>query len=225
MTTAGEHGLADLPGRRRSPGCASADWRGDPPTRNAMADMIGAATSADGVPWCRPAEHVRDRDRGLATGLDPVDDVVIAEVDGRLVAAAGVERVVATACRFTRSGARPSGRTGGAASAARFSPGRRRCAERARRSRTRATPVATRRSPKTGELGDRALLEAAGFETVRQFYLMRRDLDEPSRTLPCPTASRSGRSPEDQRPHDLRRRGRGLPRPLGPSRDTEHDFG
>ncbi len=58
-----------------------------------LAALIVPRNAADDVPWLPTAENVRI-EMEAADGADPVDDVVLVEVDGRVVAAAGVERVI-----------------------------------------------------------------------------------------------------------------------------------
>ena len=79
-------------------------------------------------------------------------------------------------------------------------------------------PVVIGAHAEDGEVGDRILAETTASSRSASFFLMRRDLlgADPGRP-----AARRDRAPAGHRgpaPRDLRRRGRGLPRPLGPSR-------
>jgi mycothiol synthase len=69
--------------------------RGDDAEYTAIADVIGAASLADDVPWVPSGQAVKslweedDRDE-----FEPARDAVIAEVDGRMVAVGGTYRVI-----------------------------------------------------------------------------------------------------------------------------------
>ena len=156
---------------------------------------------------------------GGGDGADPVNDIVLVEIDGRLVAGTGVERKVrdggptydiwgAVDPAFRRRGL-GTALLGWTIDHARV---------RASREDPR-TVVRVRTFSEDTETGHRALLEAAGFETVRHFFLMlRTGLDDvPDVALPDGPRDPPGR--RGPVAHDLRRRERGLPRSLGPPRD------
>src|SRR4051812_103982 len=58
-----------------------------------LAALTTAASLADGIPYLPSAQNLQV-EMEAAEGADPVDDVILVELDGRVVAAAGVERVV-----------------------------------------------------------------------------------------------------------------------------------
>ncbi len=58
-----------------------------------MARVIGVANRHDHDPWLPTATNLREEMEGTST-LDPSRDVLIAEVDGEMVALASVERVL-----------------------------------------------------------------------------------------------------------------------------------
>src|SRR5258705_10253214 len=58
-----------------------------------LADLTIAANLYDGIPYL-PTAQTMQVEMDAAEGADPVDDVVFVELDGRVVAAAGIERVV-----------------------------------------------------------------------------------------------------------------------------------
>ena len=66
--------------------------RGDETDYEAMATVITAANLHDGLEEVQLARHVREELD--VPGVDAAVDVVLTEVDGRLVAESGVERVV-----------------------------------------------------------------------------------------------------------------------------------
>src|SRR6476659_8498106 len=58
-----------------------------------LSELTIAASLEDGIPYVPTAENLQV-EMDAADGADPVDDVVFVEVDGRVIGAAGVERVV-----------------------------------------------------------------------------------------------------------------------------------
>ena len=150
-----------------------------------LSELTIAANAFDGIPYLPTAQQLQVEMDG-SDGADPLDDVVFVEVDGRVVAAAGVERVVREAV--------PTYQVWGT-----VDPGyRRRGLGTALMGWTlaRAQGRASREDPMTrvdlasfaedAETGHRALLTASGFEPVRHFFLMRRaGLDDvPNAPLP-----------------------------------------
>ena len=130
----------------------------------------------------------------------------------------------ATTSRCTRSRARSTPTIGAAGSGDGCSTGASNARRRARRARIRTSPVKLTACVEDAALGQRALLDQAGFVPVRHFFLMRRDA---RRRDPGRAAARGSRDPAGRRcapSRDHRSRERGVPRPLGPSRDDrEHD--
>ena len=58
-----------------------------------LAELTIAASLEDGIPYLPTAQNLQV-EMDAADGANPVDDVVFVEIDGRVVGAAGVERVV-----------------------------------------------------------------------------------------------------------------------------------
>ena len=58
-----------------------------------LSELTIAASLEDGVPYLPTAQNLQV-EMDTADGADPVDDMVLVELDGRVVAASGVERVV-----------------------------------------------------------------------------------------------------------------------------------
>ena len=150
-----------------------------------LAELFCAANTYDDVPWQPTAENIRLEMDG-ADGADPVDDVVIVEVDGRVVAASGVERKVrddVPTYEVWGSVEPASRRRGIGTSLMGWSLGR----VRVRASREDPLiPVDVAAFCDDQEAGHRAVIAAAGFEPVRHFFLMRRiGLDDvPDAPLP-----------------------------------------
>ena len=121
-----------------------------------------------------------------ADGADPVDDMVFVELDGRVVGAAGVERVVREEVPNYQiwGTVHPDVRRRGLGTAL--------LGWNLARARVRASRedplvrVELATFSEDTEVGQRALLAKAGFETVRHFFLMRRQgLDDiPDAPLP-----------------------------------------
>ncbi len=151
----------------------------------ALAALFGAANQADQVPWFPTARNVELEMSG-GDGADPVNDIVLVEVDGRLVAGTGLERKLrdGTPTYDIWGAVDPAYRRRGLGTAllgwtldhARV---------RASREDPR-TPIHVRGFSEDTETGHRALLVRAGFETVRHFFLMlKAGLDEvPDAPLP-----------------------------------------
>lgn len=138
-----------------------------------LAGLFRAANLYDDVPWQPTAENVRI-EMDAAEGADPVDDVVIVEVDGRVVAASGVERKVRDDV--------PTYEVWGSVDPAfrRRGLGGSLMGWSLDRARVRASredplvPVDLESFSEDSEVGHRTVLTAAGFEPVRHFFLMRR---------------------------------------------------
>src|SRR6476660_4799189 len=74
------------------PGLRFRMWR-DETDWAPMAEVMRATSLADGVPWVPTADQLRiDHDGN--EGVDPARDIVLAEVGGRIVAVAEVDRVI-----------------------------------------------------------------------------------------------------------------------------------
>ena len=150
-----------------------------------LAELTVAASLADGIPYLPTAQNLQV-EMDAADGADPVDDVVLAEIDGRLMGAAGVERVVRDEVPTYQiwGTVHPDVRRRGLGTAL--------LGWNLARARVRAS----REDPlvrvdlgsfsEDAEVGQRALLAKAGFQAVRHFFLMRREgLDDiPDAPLP-----------------------------------------
>jgi mycothiol synthase len=169
----------DLPGLRfRRP-------RGDDAEYEAITTLFHRTAVADDVPWRSTIEHVRD-DFERRERLDPRDDVVLAEIDGRIVGEGQVSRVVREGVVvYDLDGhVDPDWRRRGLGRAL-LREDVRRAAERAA-AEPATQPVALGVFTEWIEVGHRALLEAEGFEQIRWFFLMRRDLAVPIPDAPLP---------------------------------------
>ena len=74
------------------PGLRFRPWQ-DISDYDAMAAVMVAASRADGVPWVPTGDQLRI-DKQDSPTIDPARDIVLAEVDDRLVACAGADRVI-----------------------------------------------------------------------------------------------------------------------------------
>lgn len=150
-----------------------------------LAELIATANAFDAIPYLPTASDLQI-DMDNAEGVVPSRDVVLVELDGRLIAATGVERVIRDGTpayeiwgsvdpRFRRRG------VGTWLQAWTLEHARARAA--IEDPDVRATLGSFSEDT---EVGHRALLTGAGFEPVRHFFLMRRaDLgDVPDAPLP-----------------------------------------
>jgi len=167
-----------IPGLRARFFSDASDWA-------RLAELFAASNVADGVPWVPSTQTVK-LEMGGGDGADPVDDFVMVEVDGRVVAASGVARKVrddiptyelwgAVDPAFRRRGLGTALMRWGLDHA------------RVRASREDPlVPVDVRAFSEDSETGHRALLAANGLEPVRHFFLMQRSgLDDvPGAPLP-----------------------------------------
>ena len=150
-----------------------------------LSELTVAASLEDGIPYLPTAQNLQV-EMDAADGADPVDDMVLVELDGRVVAAAGVERVVrGDVPNYQIWGTvHPDVRRRGLGTAL--------LGWNLARARVRASRedplvrVELATFSEDSEVGQRALLAKAGFETVRHFFLMRRQgLDDiPDAPLP-----------------------------------------
>ncbi len=187
--------------------------RGDEADYAAMAEMIVAANRHDDIPWIPTAKNLRDDIEGSG-GTDPATDVVIVELDGRMVASAEVERVMRDGIAvYSLDGhVRPELRRRGI--------GRALLRENIRRAKERASTEPPgqqheiRSFVEASQAGHVALMAEHGFEEIRWFFLMLRPSleDVPDAPLPDGLEIR----PVDARPAPGHRRcrDRGLSRPL-----------
>ena len=174
--------LADAPPieglRFRRPDGTDADYE-------AMAALLRATSAEDDIPWAPTATNVREEMEG-SSSLDPARDVVVAEIDGRIVAVASVERAIraGTPMYDLHGDVAPDVRRRGIGHALLH--------ENLRRARARADeardafPITARGFAEITEVGERALLDGHGFTINRWFFLMRRPTldDIPDAPLP-----------------------------------------
>ena len=115
-----------------------------------------------------------------------LDDVVLAEVDGRLVAEAKVDRTLrdGVACFELDGHVHPTFRRRGLGRA--LMHHNISCATRRAAAEPADQAVVLRGFAEQGEVGHHALLDQAGFEPIRYFFLMQRDLAEPIPDAPLP---------------------------------------
>ena len=139
-----------------------------------LAELISATHRHDGIPWLPTAENLQVEMEGSA-GVNPARDVILAEVDGALVAAAGVERVMrdGMATFDVWGNVLPANRRRGLG-ASLLAWNLRRATERGAEEDL-ATPIAAQAHAEDDEIGHRHILTEAGFESVRHFFLMRRE--------------------------------------------------
>jgi len=143
-----------------------------------LSRLLIAANLFDDVPYL-PTAQMLQLEMEAAEGADPVHDLVFVEIDGAVVAAAGVERVVRDDVpNYQVWGAVDPGfrRRGLGTALIGWTVGR--STSRSRREDP-GTPVDLTAFAEDSEIGHRALLAANGLEPVRHFFLMRRtDLDD-----------------------------------------------
>jgi mycothiol synthase len=138
-----------------------------------LAALTIAANAFDEIPYL-PTPHNIQVEMEAAEGADPVDDVVLVEVDGRLVAAAGIERVIREEIPNYQiwGTVDPEFRRRGLGTALMGWT-----LDRARVRASREDPgirVDLASFAEDSETGHRALLAAVGLKPARHFFLMRR---------------------------------------------------
>lgn len=151
----------------------------------AMATLLRATSAEDGIPWAPTATNLREQMEG-SSSLDPARDAVIAEIDGRVMALASVERALrAEEPMYDLHGdVAPDWRRRGIGGAL--------LQENLRRARERAEaagdpfPITVRGFAEITEVGQRALLDAEGFSINRWFFLMRRPTLDDIPDVPLP---------------------------------------
>ncbi|HEX6867761.1 MAG TPA: GNAT family N-acetyltransferase [Candidatus Limnocylindrales bacterium] len=150
-----------------------------------IADVMAAANLVDDIPYL-PTPRALEIEMAAADGTNPATDVVIVEVDGRIVAQASVERTVREEIPTyqVHGFVHPDLRRRGLGTWL-----QRWTIDRARTRASREDPTGPVRLASWSEdveAGHVALLANAGFATVRHFFLMKRgDLDDvPEAPLP-----------------------------------------
>jgi mycothiol synthase len=172
MTLQSDIDRVELPGSPPIPGFRARHLR-DASDYGRMAELMCTTHAFDGIPWLPTGENLRVEYEG-SDGIDPGRDLVLVEIEDRLVALSGVERTVrdGIATYFVSGWVHPEHRRRGIGTAL-LTWNLRRAAERAA-SEAPGMPVAAQGFAENSEVGHLALLAGAGFEPVRHFFLMHR---------------------------------------------------
>jgi mycothiol synthase len=185
MTTMTEDTWLDLADAPPIDGLRFRRIRDDDADYEAMAAVMAAANQHDGIPWLPTPGNLRD---GIETsvGIDPPADIVLTELDGRVVAESGVERVMRDGVAVYELWGTmvPDVRRRGLGTAL-LRENMRRATERAA-TEPSGQPADLRGGAHENEVGHRALLEGHGFAPIRWFFGMRRPTlaDIPDAPLP-----------------------------------------
>jgi mycothiol synthase len=171
--------------------------RGDDADYEATAALITAANGQDGILWVPTARNLREEVEN-SPGLDLGRDVLLAEIDGRIVGDAAVERVMREGVATYEMAGHvfPDIRRRGLGRAL-FRENLRRATERAGEEPEGQVSVARTHTEET-ETGHRALLAQHGFEPIRWFFLMRRSTDGEIPDAPLPDGLELRPVTEDQ---------------------------
>lgn len=183
-------GAPDIPGLRTRYFSDDSDYE-------RLAGLMSEANTFDGIPWLPTAQNVKV-EMVNSDGADPVNDVVIVEAGGRVVAAAGVERVVrddvptydiwgSVDPGFRRRG------LGTALMGWTLAHSRERASREDQGKRVDIGSFA-----EDTEAGHRALLAKTGLQPVRHFFLMRRPGLEDIPDAPLPEGLEIRRVTEEQ---------------------------
>lgn len=175
----------DVPDAPAIPGLRFRRTRHDDADFAAGARVLSAGARADGIPWQPTPAHVREFwERSSMLDLD--HDLLLAEVDGEVVALALVERIVRDGIVVfeLECGVDPAIRRRGLGHAL-FAHNLRRAAERAALEAP-GTSIDIGSFAEDSQRDSIALLEEAGFRPVRWFHLMLRDLHQPIPEAPLP---------------------------------------
>lgn len=159
--------------------------RGDDADYAPMSEVMAAASRADDSLYVPTATTVREDLEGSA-GSDPRHDVVIAEVDGRCVANAGVDRVMreGVAVYEIWGNVHPDWRRRGIGRAL-LTENLRRVSERGA-TEPEGQAFVARLHAEEQEVGHRRLVEEAGFEQIRWYFVMRRPTLDDIAAAPIP---------------------------------------
>ena len=173
MTTMTEDTWLEVAGAPAIEGLRFRRPRGDDADYDAAAALITAANREDGILWVPTGRNLREEVENTA-GIDLRSDIVVAEIDGRVVGDATVERVMRDGvATFEMAGhVLPEIRRRGLGRAL-FRENLRRATERAQAEPAGQVSVARTHTEET-EAGHRALLAQHGFEPIRWFFLMHR---------------------------------------------------
>lgn len=159
--------------------------RGDDADYAATTELIVAANGLDEIPWVPTPRQLREEIES-SVGLDLRTDVVLAEIDGRVVGEAVVDRVMRDDVATYEIGGHvhPEFRRRGIGRAL-LLENLRRATERAAAEPPGQAAVA-RSHVEESEVGHRALMDMHGFEAIRWFFLMRRSTDGEIADAPLP---------------------------------------
>ncbi len=151
-----------------------------------LAELGMAGSRADGSPYMPSATNLREEFEG-SDGFDRFADLIIGEMEGRIVAAAGVERAdrAGMAVFELWGNVHPDVRRRGIGRGL-LEANLRRAAERAADEPSERV-VEARAYVDEGAIGHRAIVEARGFEPIRWYFTMHRpNLDDiPDAPLPA----------------------------------------
>lgn len=181
---AGTHGLPQAPALLRLPGIRFRPFRGDS-DYEPLSALLKESNRHDGIPWLPTVSNLRSEFENR-TAFDLKHDLLLAELEDRLVGMTRVERVVRDGepvyemWGVVLPGFRRRG-LGGALLEWTLDRARRRAAVE-----DPGVAVAVAGDAEEQETGHRALFGRAGFEPVRRFFLMRRPTldDVPDALLP-----------------------------------------
>jgi mycothiol synthase len=174
----------DIPGAPSIAGLRARAFRGLDDWQ-ALSELTIATNTFDRVPWLPSADNLK-LEIGKADGSDPFEDMAFVELDGRVIAASGVQRVVRDGVPTydVWGNVDPSIRRRGIGT---WLMGWNLDRIRQRADREDAgDEVALAGFTEDTEDGHRALLSDFGFGAVRHFFLMRRDLLEAIPGAPLP---------------------------------------
>ena len=197
MATTGTVKSVTIEGPPPIPGI-QARFFGDASDYERLAELMGAANLHDRIPWLQTARNLQVEWAGKE-GADPVNDVVMVELDGRVVAASGLERVVRDDVpTYDIWGyVDPTSRKQGLGT---WLMGWALVHARVRASREDpGTRVVLATFAEDSETAHRALIAANGFAPVRHFFLMRRTGLEVIPDAPLPDGLEIRPVAEDQR--------------------------
>jgi mycothiol synthase len=171
MTTMADTRWIELEGAPPIPGLRARRWRDDADYA-LLTELMNVCSEEDQIPWVQTPENLKIEIEG-EDGIDAGSDIVIVEVDGQVVAEAQVWRAVRDGVALFDVGGNvlPAFRRRGIGRAL-LQMNLRRAAERAAIEPKRAQ-INVETFAEDTETGHRAILAAAGFETVRHFFLMR----------------------------------------------------
>lgn len=166
----------------------------------ALVDLIGEANLADTVDWLPTVENLRSDIEHRPT-FDPPRDLLLAEIDGRLVAAAETTwRIRAgRAVHYTECWVRPDHRRRGLGRSLLHWVEHR--AREVAAASSGDLPHVYGSWPDAGETGRIALLESEGYRPIRYGFMMIRPLTEPipELRLPAPLEIRPVREPDHRK--------------------------